>query len=91
MDIKTLEYMGNRVDKARDITKEIKALESRKHNISIHDVNGITVDGSVIGSKFRWFGSEACVNKRVVQAMTKAILVVIDEQIALLEQELAEL
>lgn len=85
MDQKTLEYMGQRVDKARDIQAKIKELKhfiefsEGKSNITLSDNGG------------RGFTIETRRFERLAFRAGASILKEIHEEIKLLEQELAEL
>ena len=85
MDQKTLEYMGERVDKAREIQKKVIGLKSfvevsdRKEHIKLLDIRGreIEIDPRIF--------------ERLALRAKEAILNEVHEEIKLLEQELAEL
>lgn len=85
MDQKTLEYMAERVDKARDIQSKIKQLKhfiefsEGKSNITLRDNSGRGPEISARGFE------------RLSQRARGAILKEVREEIQLLEQELAEL
>jgi hypothetical protein len=86
MDEKTLQYMGERVDKARELKGKIKELkhfleysEGKSSYIQIcnHHHNGPQISSQV--------------HLRLFEKAKAAILKEIEEEIKLLEQELAEL
>ncbi|MGG4090599.1 hypothetical protein [Paenibacillus lautus] len=85
MDQKTLEYMAERVDKARDINRRIKELEhfitymEGKSRVHIHDGHGN-------GPRIR----EEEYKRLLISAKT-AVLDAILEEIELLKQELEEI
>lgn len=85
MDQKTLEYMSERVDKAREIQAKIKDLKhfiefsEGKSNITLSDNSG------------RGFTIEKRRFEQLALRARGSILKEIHEEIKLLEQELAEL
>lgn len=85
MDQKTLDYMAERVDKAREIQAKIKELKhfiefsEGKSNITLSDSSG------------RGFTIEKRHFEQLASRARGAILKEIHEEIKLLEQELAEL
>ncbi|MNW41748.1 hypothetical protein D3C74_188970 [compost metagenome] len=85
MDEKTLQYMGERVDKAREINEKIKRLDDFiKYSDGMSNVQLMDNGGRYVGIEFRTFGALAA---RAKAAALNEVL----EEIKLLKQELAEL
>lgn len=85
MDEKTLQYMGERVDKAREIKRKIEELqEFIKYSGGKDRVVLTSSGGAGVEISFRRFPELAG------RAKT-AVLKEVEEEIKLLEQELAEL
>lgn len=85
MDQKTLEYMGERVDKAREITKRIAELKDFiKYSDGKDDV-GLSQHG-----RGRVLIESSGYSRLAASAKT-AVLKEVEKEITLLEQEFAEL
>lgn len=85
MDIKTLEYMSEKVEKGRNLKAEIINYENRVEKLEHNIVH--CVDFSV--------GSYSCgakaTDSKIVKAIVRTAIDLFKEKIAQLEQEFAEL
>lgn len=91
LDRKTLEYMEERANKAREIVKKIDGLVKESEridqigHISFQDIHG----NNLFALSKRFDGSNN--RRRLVDAIRPALKQLIVDEIATLEQELAEL
>lgn len=82
MDLKTLEYMQERVKKGEEIQKNIKALKQNIERISeVENVYFYNVNHSIFNSE----------RGNLTDQMKQAYIDAAEEEIKLLEQEFAEL
>lgn len=92
MDRKTLEYMEERAKKARSLFNRIDNLS--KYAEKINEIAGVDFknisNSEVFSVSIRYSGSEAS-DKRFLKMIKLSLQQMIIDEIALLEQELAEL
>lgn len=82
MDHKTLEYMGERVDKARKLSNQIKDLQEKKNTLE----NQGTIMVAFIGKNDTRFRSEIY-GDELIDEMVKITLDIIQDRINHLQNE----
>lgn len=93
MDIKTLEYMGERVDKARKIKNHINSINNRIEWLKKEDINITSI--SIKDKRGNTIGLGEYVNETevptVVQLIKESVLTILEEYCNSLQKELDEL
>lgn len=90
MDMKALEYMGSRVDKAREIINNIKELQDFKQSCECmhsHEVLSIDACSSSRASSI----SEKSIGRESIKCVFDAIIIALEKEIERLNDELEEL
>ncbi|EPD52795.1 hypothetical protein HMPREF1210_01175 [Paenisporosarcina sp. HGH0030] len=84
MDGKTLEYMGERVDKGRKILSQIKVLEEKKLFLESKEIDSVRFDSGSSATKMPY-------ETGVINELKEAAINILDNEIGLLKLKFEEI